>query len=215
MSEITQEETQEEESNLYEVFYKGEYNEEYMQDIFDLIHKLPAKSNLMIWTSSNGGSMHIGMMLKDKLESKELNVTFIYQMFNASMGVLMPQCGDFIRLAYPSSVFTFHAPSRMSRGSEDTFNSMTDYSTSVIESVKQMAMERTGLNRKEFKKYWGQDVLFYGYQLLDVGEHGWVDGLIQKELEVGVFLVKTRDGNKIIDASKHRRSDLKSIPVEE
>lgn len=199
----------------YELNFNGEFNQTYMEQIFDLIDDIPPSSKLLIWINSNGGSVHTGLMLKEKLESKALDVTFISRLFNASMGALMPQIGDYIRLTYPHSVFTFHEVAFKHTGSLDELKSLENYSFEAANLINDLVMEKVGLTKKEFKKYNGYDLIQFGYQLLDVGQHGFIDGLILRELTATQFLIKTRDGNKIIDITKHKRSDIKDLPVVE
>lgn len=202
-----------EEPQLYELFFNEEFTDENMEEFFLQLHKIPPRSSLIIWMHSNGGSLHVGMMLKEKLESKGLNVTFISHLFNASLGCIMPQIGNFTRLAYQNSVFTFHGARFTHRGSQKIIDNMTDYTSVTRDSVNLMIMERVGLTKKEFKKYDSEDFIQFGYQLLDVGKHGFVDGLILKEFAAGIYLIKTRDGNKVIDVGKHRCSDIKNLPI--
>lgn len=200
---------------LYELFFNDNFDPDYMETFFGEIHKLPACSNLLIWINSNGGSIHAGIMLKEKIESKSLNVTIVSHLFNGSMSCLFPQIGDFVRLAFPHSVFTFHGVSFKHQGTEAVLNSMRNFSTAAVDDVNRLTMEKVGLTKKEFKRYSGEDLIQFGYQLLDIGENGWVDGLILKELNAYQFLIKTRDGNKIIDTRIHKRSDIKDLPLVE
>ena len=204
-----------EELHLYELFFNTEFSDEKMEEFFLQLHKIPPRSSLIIWLHSNGGSIHVGMMLKEKVDSKGLNVTFISHLFNASMGCIMPQIGDYTRLAYQNSVFTFHGAKFTHRGSQAMIDNLADFTSVTRDNVNLMIMERVGLTKKEFKKYDSEDFIQFGYQLLDVGEHGFVDGLILKEFSPGIYLIKTRDGNKVIDVGNHCRSDIKGLPIKD
>lgn len=212
---MSEENKKDEGPGLYQLFLKDKITPEGLEDHFETLTSLPYGSSLMIWLNSPGGSPQSGFMLDDKLTAKNINVTYISYLFNASAACTLPQLSDAIRLSYPHSVFTFHGASIHVGNRKDQFDMIVGYAADSIDRTNDRCMAKVGLSKKDFKKFNGDDIIFYGYQLLDVGEHGWIDGLILKEHGAGKFLIKTRDGNKIIDVSKHKRSDIKDLPVVE
>lgn len=215
MSEEVKEEAVVEGPGLYQIFIKGAINDADMKEHFETINGIPYGGSLMIWLNSPGGTPQVALMLDEKLRAKGLNVTYISYLFNGSAACTLPHLSNAIRLAYHNSVFTFHGASIHINDREDQFKMVREYATQGINTINELMMKNIGLTKKEFKKYDGDDIIVYGYKLLDVGEHGMVDGLILKEVGVGEFLIKTRDGNKLIDVSKHKRSDIKDLPVVE
>jgi hypothetical protein len=211
---INKEEVKATEPGLYQVFVNGKITGEDLSDVIEQINRLPYGSSLMIWLSSPGGSPQMGLMFDEKIIAKGINATYISQMFNGSTACWLPQLSDSIRLAYFNSVFTFHGATIHASDRKDQFEMLVDYARLALDEIDNRVMKKVGLTKKEYKKYNGDDIVLYGYQLLDIGEHGFIDGLILKEINTGVFLVKTRDGNKIIDVVKHKRSDIKDLPLE-
>jgi ATP-dependent protease ClpP protease subunit len=165
--------------------------------------------------NTQGGDCALGKALAEYLGSLDTPVTIINELYSFSMGALFGQSknNDFLRLCYPSTFFITHQGSATIRGTEKEVLNQINYLSESTEYWKESAMETAGLTKKELNKYYSEDYGFYGYTALDIGTKGWVDGLILKEFGDGTFLIKTRDGKKIIDVTKHRRSDLKNIPV--
>lgn len=213
--EIKEEEVVKAEPDLYQIFIKGKIDNEEMRDHFESINRLPYGSGLIIWLSSPGGIPQVALMFDDKLRAKGLNVTYISYLFNGSTACTLPHLSDAIRLTYHHSVFTFHGATVSVCNRKGQFEMVKNYADEGIEKINTLMMETIGLTKKEFRKYDENDIIIYGYTLLDVGTHGMIDGIILKEIDVGQFLIKTRDGNKIIDVSKHKRSDIKDLPLVE
>lgn len=211
--EVTAEIKEVESPGLYQIFVQGDITSVTAKDIFEQINGIPSGSGLMIWLNSNGGSLNTGLMLDDKLKAKNLNVTYISHLYNASLGCLLPHLSDNIKLCYYNSVFTFHGASRTIEGREDNFKDLLKYADYAIDSVNDAVVKSVGLTKKEFSVYNSGDKIYYGYELLDKGTNGWFDGIILKEFKPGNFLIKTRDGNKLIDVAKHKLADLKDLPV--
>lgn len=216
--EIQETETKEvvkENPGLYQIFIKGVINDADMKEHFDTVNGIPYGGSLIIWLNSPGGTPQIALMFDEKLRTKGLNVTYISYLFNASSACTLPHLSDAIRLTYHNSVFTFHGATTHISERKGQFEMVKEYASHGIDTINELMMKSIGLTKKEFKKYDGDDLIIYGYKLLDVGEHGIVDGIILKETGIGEFLIKTRDGNKLIDVSKHKRSDIKNLPVVE
>lgn len=211
--EVTTEIKKDEGPGLYQIFVQGEITAVTAKDLFEQINGIPSGSNLMIWLNSNGGSLNTGLMLDDKLKAKNLNVTYISHLYNASLGCLLPHISDNIKLCYNNSVFTFHGASRTIEGREEIFNDLLSYADYAINTINDAVIKSVGLTKKEFSVYNSNDKIHYGYQLLNKGANGWFDGIILKEFKPGNFLIKTRDGNKLINVGKHKLADLKDLPV--
>lgn len=207
------EKLEKEEPGLYQIFVKGKMSQEDMAEHFEYINALPFGASLMIWLNSPGGIPQMTLMLDDKLNAKGIKATYISYLFNGSAACTLPFLSDAIHLTYHHSVFTFHGATVSVTERKEQFEMVREYASEGINEINNRMMNRIGLTKKEFKKYDGSDIIIHGYKLLDVGLHGMVDGIIQKELSVGVFLIKTRDGNKIVDVSKHTRSDIKDLPL--
>lgn len=202
--------------DLYQIFFKEKITPDEMNDHIRQVNSLPYGSSLMIWLSSPGGTPQVALMFDEKLKAKGIHPTYISHLFNGSASCTLPHLSDTaLRLAYHHSVFTFHGATVSISERKDQSEMIYAYAYKAIDEVNNRVMKSVGLTKKEFKKYNGDDLVLYGYELLDVGEHGYVDGLILKEVGVGEFLIKTRNGNKLIDVSKHKRSDLKDLPVVE
>jgi len=208
-------ETEKEKPGLYQLFLRSKIIAHEMEDLFNEIRKMPFGSHLMIWMTSPGGSVHTANMFAELLETKNIKATYISQLFNASAAVTLPLINDALNLTYPSSVFTMHGATFSFEERQEILENKIKYCQEAINFVNDRCRERVGLSKKEFKKYDGDDIILYGYQLLDIGENGWIDGLIIKETDVGQFLIKTRDGLKQIDVGLHTRADLKTLPTVE
>lgn len=214
--EVVEETTVNKGPDLYQIFIKDKFIPAEMFDHIQQVNELPYGSALMVWLSSPGGHPQIALMFDEKLKAKGINVSYISHMFTGSAACTLPQLSDTaLRLAYHHSVFTFHGATVSTSGRNEQNEMLSDYAYKAIDEVNDRMMKSAGLTKKEFKKYNGDDIVLYGYEILDIGEHGFIDGLILKELSVGEFLIKTRDGNKIVDVSIHKRSDLKDLPVVE
>lgn len=200
--------------DFHRIFIKDKINPDGLDAHFMAISGIPHGSSLLIWLSSPGGSPQTALMFDEKLKARGINVTYISYLFNASAAANLPQLSDGIRLTYPHSVFTFHGPTFNITEREDRFEMARSYSKVATDITDERIMSAAGLTKKEFKKYSGDDIILYGYQLLDVGQHGLVDGLILKEYGPNLFLIKTREGNKMIDVAIHKRSDIKDLPIE-
>lgn len=206
---------QPEHPGLYQVFLRGKIVAAEIDDIFTEINRLPFGCHLIIWIASPGGSVHTAVMLAELLDTKNIKATYISYLFNGSAATTLPQLNDALRLAYPHSVFTFHGATYSVSEREEHLEQVMKYSRYAVDFTNDRCREKVGLSKKEFKKYDGNDLIVYGYELLDVGEHGWVDGLIIRETSAGQFLIKTRDGLKQIDVGLHTRADLKNLPTVE
>lgn len=214
--EVVEEVIKDEDPDLYQIFVNGNITPADMFDHIQQVNGLPYGSSLMIWLSSPGGYPQVALMFDEKLKAKGINASYISHLFTGSAGCTLPQLSDTaLRLAYHHSVFTFHGATVSTSSRKETNEMLSEYAYKAIDEVNDRMMKSAGLTKKEFKKYNGDDIVLYGYEILDVGEHGFIDGLILKELSVGKFLIKTRDGNKIVDVSIHKRSDLKDLPLVE
>lgn len=205
----------EEDPGLYQLFLRHKISADEMEEVFEQVGKLPYGAHLIIWIASPGGSINTSVMFAELLDTKDIKATYISHLFNGSAATTLPQLNDALRLTYPRAVFTFHGTTFHLQDRQDSLDMKIAYSNEAVIFINERCREKVGLSKKEFKKYDGEDLILYGHQLLDIGENGWIDGLIIKETGVGQFLIKTRDGLKQIDVGLHTRADLKNLPTVE
>lgn len=167
-----------------------------------------------IHTTGPGGNVSAGFALMDMLGSMDVNVVYFVQGFCASMNACFIQDRDFLRLCYPHTRFMFHSSKMKLEGSEEgidnLYKNLKLYDTEII----QIVADAVGMEFKEAKrKLFTHDKFFMGKDLLNVGENGAVDGIIQTSLGDHKYLCSTRGGLKVIDTYIHQRSDIAGLPV--
>ena len=196
-----------------EIIFRGFFNDKDIQPIFNMLTRIKPQP-IVIFLTSDGGASGMAVQLTERLEALGHPVTIISELYNSSCGAFWPHMSNFVRLAYPHSVFTYHfGIVRLSGTSNDEMENQKRY-LEVMNSVFVDAVrEKIGLTKKEFKKYHSTDHILFGLDALNIGENGMVDGLILKDYRDGTYLCKTRGGNKIIDVTKHRREDIAGLPV--
>lgn len=191
---------------------KGEITTTLVSEFTSELRKLK-RYPIVIYLNSQGGGLLAGKALVDYLNSLDVPVTFISEISVGSMGTEIPHAHDFIRLCYSHTLFTVHGSSMYYTGNPQEIESQIAWSAEIDEYWNSTTMEAAGLTKKEYTKLTAFDNNFYGYKALQIGTKGYVDGLILKDNADGTFLIQTREGKKLIDVTKHRRSDLKDIPV--
>lgn len=184
-----------------------------VKPIFDDLIKSTPDSPFIIYIRSPGGGISIGRAMADMLTSYDVPVTIISNSLNSSMGAIFPHLGNFIRLCYTSSTFLYHHAKYDLGGTYDEVNNALTVLSDSSAEMDKAVMKASGLNVRQYKKYNGTDYRITAEQALSAGTKGLIDGIIIKDFRDGKYLIKTREGNKVIDATKHRRSDLSSIPV--
>lgn len=187
-------------------------NEEKVASVIDNIIKAKPGA-FVIHMSTNGGDVNVGFGISTMLEVMAHPVTFISRAMNASMGAVLPHTLDSLRLCYDTSVFLYHASSARLTGAYETIEHKLDFYKERERDLDKKAYTAIGITKKQYEKYSKADVMINAQQALTIGTHGMVDGIIIKDYQDGRYLIKTRDGNKEIDVTKHRRSDLKTLPV--
>lgn len=198
-----------------EIIFRGDFSMKEITPIFNVLTRIK-KIPILFYLTSDGGTPGFAMQLVDRLNALDVPVTIISELYNASTSALFPHQSDFIRLAYPHSVFTYHyGMMRISGTSQEEMESQKNYVAVVHDKFVDVARQKIGLSKKDFKKYYSYDNILYGFDALNIGEHGMVDGLILEDYRDGRFLCKTRTGNKIIDVTIHRRDDIPNLPVVE
>lgn len=216
IKEATKEVTDDAKSELYEIWFNGKFSEGDLETPIKQLNATPSNSSLLFWINSNGGNPAAGMALDEKIKSKGFKVTYISHLFNGSFGCILPLLHEnAVRLAYPHSIFTFHGQTATVSGQEEEFNNVLSYAKYQAVANNNKIMEVVGLTKKEFAQFNGIDKIFFAFQLFDIGTYGFFDGIIQKELGSGVFLIKTRDGNKLYNANIHTKADIKNLPIVE
>jgi len=196
------------------IVFKGKFYNDSVLEVFESLRFAP-KLPLVVYLNSEGGSIHVGLVFLELLKSLDVPITFVSELFNASMSCMLPHAEDFIRLCYPHSVFVYHGPNFNASGSEKEIAVSLEYSYEGANYWKNIFKDAVGLTTKEMKDYTTYDHPIFGYKALDVGTKGMVDGVIIKDLRNGQFLCKTRGGLKVIDVRKHRRGDIAGLPVVE
>lgn len=196
-----------------EIIFRGDFSMKEITPIFNMLTRIK-KVPILFYLTSDGGTPGLAMQLVDRLNALDVPVTIISELYNASTSALFPHQSDFIRLAYPHSVFTYHyGMIRISGMSQEEVENQRSYVEVMQEKFVDVARQKIGLSKKEFKKYYSYDNIMYGFDCLNIGTNGMVDGLILEDYRDGRFLIKTRDGNKVIDVTIHRRGDLATLPV--
>lgn len=196
-----------------EIIFRGLFNDKDIQPIFNMLTRIKPQP-IVIFLTSDGGTTGMAVQLTERLEALDVPVTIISELYNSSCGAFWPHMSNFVRLAYPHSVFTYHfGIVRLSGTSDNEIENQKRYLDVMNEDFVDAAREKIGLTKKEFKKYHSTDHILFGFDALEIGEHGMVDGLILKDYRNGTYLCKTRGGNKIIDVTKHRREDIANLPV--
>lgn len=196
-----------------EIIFRGLFNDKDVQPIFNLLTRIKHQP-VVIFLTSDGGAPGFALQLTERLDGLDVPVTIISELYNSSCGAFWPHMSNFVRLAYPHSVFTYHfgIVKLVGTGPEELDNQkqyLDGINTGFIEVIR----EKIGLTKKEFKKYYSSDHILFGYDALEIGTNGMVDGLILKDYRDGTYLCKCRGGNKIIDVTKHRREDIAGLPV--
>lgn len=198
-----------------EVIFRGDFSMKEVTPIFNLLTRI-RKIPIVFYLTSDGETPGFAMQLVDRLNALDVPVTIISELYNASTAALFPHQSDFIRLAYPHTVFTYHyGINRLVGTGPEEMENQQNYVNVVHDKFVDVARQKIGLSKKEFKKYNSYDHILYGFDALNIGEHGMVDGLILEDYRDGRFLCKTRTGNKIIDVTIHRRDDIPNLPVVE
>lgn len=198
-----------------ELIYRGQFEMKEISPFFNLLSRVK-RVPILLYLTSDGGAPGYAMQLIEKLKSFDVPVTIVSELHNGSAAAIFPHHHDFVRLAYPHSLFTYHwGLTRISGTSPEELENQRNYISVIDNDFTEAAREKIGLSKKEFKKYNGVDIIIYGIDCLNIGENGMVDGLILEDYRDGRFLCKTRTGNKIIDVTIHRRDDIPNLPVVE
>lgn len=196
-----------------EIIFRGFFNDKDIQPIFNMLTRIKPQP-VVIFLTSDGGTTGMAVQLTERLEALGHPVTIISELYNSSCGAFWPHMSNFVRLAYPHSVFTYHfGIVRLTGTSTNELENQQRYLDVMNANFVDTVREKIGLSKKEFKKYHGTDHILFGFDALEIGENGMVDGLILKDYRDGTYLCKTRGGNKIIDVTKHRREDIAGLPV--
>lgn len=163
---------------------------------------------------SHGGDVNAGRVITEILHSQNVPVTFFCGSYNYSMASMLIQAKDFVRLCYPGSRFMFHRTSYVFEGCKDEIAELRRWAEDADDHNREVIKEGIGLTQKEAnKKLGGEDRYYLAKEMLSMGEHGAIDGIIQTRIRDHVYLCETRDGLKVIDTYIHRRDDIKNLPV--
>lgn len=169
---------------------------------------------IVIDMCSVGGDVNAGNTIAHVLSSHGAPVTFFCGVYNYSMAAMLIQFSDFVRLCYPSSRFMFHHTSYSYEGTVDEIVEIKRWAEFGDKNNRVAIQEGIGLTEKEAKKILGShDKYFLPKEMLALGEHGAIDGIIISRVGDHKYLCETRDGLKVIDTYIHRRGDIKNIPA--
>lgn len=179
---------------------------------FEQIDKLSGNP-LIVFLSGPGGSVSKMTAVVDTILSLDVPTTIISRDYNASANARFPHAGDFIRLAYQNSRFVYHETVYANEGQLSVLEESIERHRLTQQRKTESLMTHVGLTKRETVKYDGKDIHLSAEQCLLIGKYGMLDGIIIKDYRDGRFLIKTREGNKEIDITQHRRSDIKNLPV--
>lgn len=200
------------ETNFSVITVNGKIESEKCTQIFDNIHKAPP-GPILIYLDSPGGAVVVGVSLMDVLDNLASPVTFISKGNCASMGANIPHLRDSIRLCYEYTTFVYHATRYAPSGTNEEVETALEFNVARSNRLKERVRTAIGLTSDEQKAYTGQDKHVSAWDALHTGKYGMVDGIIRKDYQDGTYLIETRDGVKMIDITKHRRSDLHALPI--
>lgn len=190
----------------------GKIDPENTNSFWDNFHRAP-DFPFLVYICSLGGGDNTGMAIMDALESVERPVTIVSRGRCASMAAVLPHVDNAIRLCYPTTSFMYHQAYLTVTGSQEIVERKMVMGEKMDAHISKRIMRNVGLNKTQYKKYSSEDYFLDAEEALTAGKHGMVDGIIIKDYRDGRFLIKTRDGNKEIDITQHRRSDIKNLFV--
>jgi len=190
----------------------GGFNKDTAPKFFTRVDALQRKPTL-VYMMGPGGAVSYKQALVDTLAALDVPITVVSRGYCASSCAQFPHNSDFVRLAYPNATFLYHARTNTVEGNLDILEGSMERFKYGIERDNKIFMEQVGLTKKQASIYQGPDKWVTPDEALMVGKHGMVDGIIITDYRDGRFLIKTREGNKEINITQHRRGDLKNIPV--
>ena len=190
----------------------GGFSKDTISKFFERIERT-SPGPIVVSMMGSGGAVAYKQAIIDVLVSFDVPVTILSRGMCASACALFPHSGDFIRLCYPNTSFLYHARNNSIEGNVDELENKVERFRKQVERDKKILMGQIGLTEKEIEKYQGNDYTVSADEALYVGKHGMVDGIIVKDYRDGRFLIRTRDGNKEINVTLHRRGDLAKLPA--
>lgn len=171
---------------------------------------VPFKLNI----SNKGGSISTAINLAEMIDSYGVQTVCIIEGFCASMACVLPQYGNWLRLAYPSTLMMFHGATVTLTGDVETRKNSQLWVDEMIDQSEQITAHGFGMGMDEVReKLCGPDRTFFAKDVLMMGDNGGIDGIIIKTLPDHKYIVRTRDGYKEIDSFIHNRDDVKALPV--
>ena len=190
----------------------GGFNKDTTPKFFSRLDALQRKPTL-VYLMGSGGLVSHKQAVVDALTILDVPITVVSRGYCGSSCALFPHSADFIRLSYPNATFLYHNRSTTVEGNLDVLEAGMDRFKHDLERDNKLFMEQVGLTKKQATSYQGNDKWIYPEDALKIGKHGMLDGIIIRDYRDGRFLIKTREGNKEIDITQHRRGDLKTLPV--
>jgi len=190
----------------------GGFNKDTGPRFFNRIDSLERKPTL-VYMMGPGGAVSYKQAILDSLIALDVPITIVSRGYCASSCALFPQNSDFVRLSYPNATFLYHARTSTFDGNLDVLKDAMDRFKYALERDTKIFMEQVGLTKKQASVYQSSDKCVHPEQALYVGKHGMIDGIIITDYRDGRYLIKTREGNKEINITQHRRADLKNLPI--
>ena len=190
----------------------GGFSKETLPKIFESLDRSPYGPYIIKLTGP-GGMVNTMLTVADILASYDVPVTIISRGVNGSANARFPHTSDFIRLCYPSSKFVFHSSTFGSNGTIEAIEDKYENAKATIEGKLSCFAKHFGITKRQAAKYNNHEFAVNAEDALNTGTKGIVDGIIIKDFGDGRYLIKTRNGNKLMDAKIHRRGDLADLPV--
>lgn len=190
----------------------GKIEPENQSAFFDNFHRAP-DFPFLVYVCSLGGSDSTGLGIMDAIGSINRPVTIVSRGRCCSMGAILPHIDNAIRLCYMTTTFMYHEAFYTVNGVREIIDQKLEIGVVNDNYIADRVMRNVGLTKAQYKKYSRRDYYLGAEEAINVGKYGMIDGIIIKDYRDGRFLIKTREGNKEINITQHRRADIKNLPV--
>ncbi|AEV89681.1 putative ATP-dependent Clp protease subunit [Pseudomonas phage OBP] len=213
MSEV-KEVVEKKEPIIAEISINKSFNHDDIVTLTETIRKgVDSFDTLIFYMNSMGGQINTGLVFRDIVNSWDKKIVYISELLNASLATALPQCGDVLRLAYPTSRFMLHDSTYTYKGTRADVANQMEYTSHADDVWDNAYMEGIGLTKKEYAKLVAFDNVMYANKFMMLGTKGGIDGMILKRLNVAQYVCNTRTGIKMIDVRYHTRNDVPNLPL--
>jgi ATP-dependent protease ClpP protease subunit len=184
----------------------GTVSEESVKNVFLAFTKgspeIKIGGHVQINVSTPGGISRSGANLLEIINTKQdLNGTVVCVGLCASAGFALLGT-KLTTLCYASTVFMNHgATYQYKEENKDYILEHIIVEERLVSSVDAILIEKAGINEKEYlANFTGVGAYNLGYDVLWMGNHGLVDGIIVKDLPGYGWIILTREGYKQWDS---------------